>query len=306
MAFEMVALGDSIMWGQGLDPANKFSTLVKNWLQNKVGDTVNLHPFAHSGAIISPHPDDHLGQALGREVPNKAPSITWQVDKVTNTQNINLVLVDGGINDLSLEVLLNSLTGEAAIGNWVENRLRNLMKDLLEKVVATFPNAKIIVTGYYPIVSPATNLNPLAGLLTLFGHQHNALNFLVSEGLQPVFHFSLFHPILTRLSNQCKVFYDQSNIVFTNLVNGINAITPNRATFAQIPFNNNNSYGASNTLLWLIGELDQVSLERATQCSLATIPPKLTCLDAATGHPNVDGARLYADTITNLLPALGF
>src|SRR6266404_6423100 len=53
---QMLVLGDSIMWGQGLKPEQKFSWRVKCWLQEKTGREVKQTVFAHSGALISADP----------------------------------------------------------------------------------------------------------------------------------------------------------------------------------------------------------------------------------------------------------
>ena len=50
----MVALGDSIMWGQGLADAQKFQTKIANWIETAHPDRrqVQRWNFAHSGATI--------------------------------------------------------------------------------------------------------------------------------------------------------------------------------------------------------------------------------------------------------------
>lgn len=50
----MVALGDSVMWGQGLADAQKFQTKVANWIETTHPDRrrVQRWNFAHSGASI--------------------------------------------------------------------------------------------------------------------------------------------------------------------------------------------------------------------------------------------------------------
>src|SRR6476620_12094198 len=50
---QMLVIGDSIMWGQGLRDDEKFSSRVKCWLQEKTDREVKLHMEAHSGAVIS-------------------------------------------------------------------------------------------------------------------------------------------------------------------------------------------------------------------------------------------------------------
>src|SRR5687767_3712045 len=50
----MVALGDSVMWGQGLADAQKFQTKIASWIQttNPERRPVQRFNFAHSGATI--------------------------------------------------------------------------------------------------------------------------------------------------------------------------------------------------------------------------------------------------------------
>ena len=50
---QMLVLGDSIMWGQGLKPEQKFSWRVKCWLQEKTGREVQTRIEAHSGALLA-------------------------------------------------------------------------------------------------------------------------------------------------------------------------------------------------------------------------------------------------------------
>ena len=57
MEIPLITFGDSIMWGQGLNQASKFSTLAANRLATYVaaqGITVESYLNAHSGATIWP------------------------------------------------------------------------------------------------------------------------------------------------------------------------------------------------------------------------------------------------------------
>ena len=81
MNIPVIALGDSIMWGQGLNETNKFSTLVRNRLATYLrgqGIGVDLRSYAHSGAEIRPEEGDSL-EPLWGEVPTAAPSIQRQL-----------------------------------------------------------------------------------------------------------------------------------------------------------------------------------------------------------------------------------
>lgn len=49
---QMLILGDSVMWGQGLLDEEKFWFLTKKWLEKETGRTVVHRLEAHSGATI--------------------------------------------------------------------------------------------------------------------------------------------------------------------------------------------------------------------------------------------------------------
>ena len=48
----LIVLGDSISWGQGLKDEHKASYLVKSWLEQQTGREVRELIQAHSGAVI--------------------------------------------------------------------------------------------------------------------------------------------------------------------------------------------------------------------------------------------------------------
>jgi Bacterial Ig domain len=50
--FYMLAIGDSVMWGQGLKNETKFHSLVENHIEKNTGLEVNKTVLAHSGAVI--------------------------------------------------------------------------------------------------------------------------------------------------------------------------------------------------------------------------------------------------------------
>lgn len=76
----MLALGDSVMWGQGLRDENKFSHRLRNWLCEQRGggvcqneEDVQLHVEAHSGAVIGEPKKDRDKAAAERFVREVAP-----------------------------------------------------------------------------------------------------------------------------------------------------------------------------------------------------------------------------------------
>src|ERR1041385_3847233 len=50
--FNLLVLGDSILWGQGLKTEHKSWHLVKNWLEENQHMTVRERVEAHAGAVI--------------------------------------------------------------------------------------------------------------------------------------------------------------------------------------------------------------------------------------------------------------
>src|SRR5688572_3864926 len=88
-AFEIVVLGDSIMWGQGLsdNPAHnqKFTYKVQRFIEQKIpGTEVHVHNFAHSGAQILADEEKDAKPATHGEIPNYFPSINWQLARAVS------------------------------------------------------------------------------------------------------------------------------------------------------------------------------------------------------------------------------
>src|SRR5258708_14108075 len=80
--FNLVVLGDSIAWGQGLREEHKAWYLVKTWLENNGGRQVRERVEAHSGAVIG-----SVGDSAGNPLPaqngevNRGwPSVNDQLD----------------------------------------------------------------------------------------------------------------------------------------------------------------------------------------------------------------------------------
>src|SRR5512143_1544595 len=101
----MVALGDSVVWGQGLEPGEKFSSLVQAAL-----DIDSCTLLAHSGATIGVGVDT-TEPPLDGEVPTWYPTILQQCAAFTDSpETVDLVIVNGGINDVEVRTILNPLT----------------------------------------------------------------------------------------------------------------------------------------------------------------------------------------------------
>ena len=78
----LLVLGDSIMWGQGLRDRDKFWWRIKNWLQDKTGRRVQERIEAHSGAVIElNNPSENVFTSRNGEVNLLTPTINEQVDR---------------------------------------------------------------------------------------------------------------------------------------------------------------------------------------------------------------------------------
>src|SRR5712692_9098051 len=119
-AFRVVTLGDSIMWGQGLRESEKFSTQIQQWLETTVGRSVQLDVFAHSRAVIAPDETHDQQSPKPGEVPDRHPSITAQATRVPHPEDVDLVMIDGGINDMGAQHIVNPL--HVTDLNWIRER----------------------------------------------------------------------------------------------------------------------------------------------------------------------------------------
>lgn len=142
--YKILTLGDSVMWGQGLQRGQTFAQLVANQVAG-TGPAVDLVELPHSGAVacLSPTPSLPFDAFLYGELPRSFPSISsqleiagqapgyasflqpnswdppsWQAAKRSLQTAIagfsgpggkppDLILVDGGINDLgALQIVM--------------------------------------------------------------------------------------------------------------------------------------------------------------------------------------------------------
>ena len=320
--FTMVCLGDSIMWGQGLQDSNKFSARVEAWLRTKLpGRPVQRFVYARSGATIGPDkeiPDRSRVEAWMNdrrygEVPCSWPWVTEQVavaraDLASRVSplSVDLVLVDGGANDVGISNLLNPFGTEDGIRQMSTDKIARQMPGLLASIGNTFPNARILVTGYYPIVSESSDLAAVAMLLAVVGAVVSpvALSLPLPLAAAPLTEEA--RRALTRLSN---MWYQSSNSDLAAAVAGYNdrwktrnpAATIMPAAFVKIPWSANHTYAAPDTRLWLVGlPEDEVYSARASGCSDTGQTRKtdgganVKCLEAKSGHPNPSGAAAYA------------
>jgi len=293
--FNMLAFGDSIMWGQGLTEDQKFATLVKNWVTtNMLGRAVTFESFAHSGARIMPDTvQDGMAPFTG-EVPAKFPSVHKQLYRAIDslgTRNIrpseiDLVLLNGGINDIGVTSILSPFASSGSITDLTRDSITSHMNYLLPAAAGLFPNAKIIVPGYFRIVTEDSATPEVTALLGVVSVVLGLPGLLLTPWIKQ------------QLIANCSAFFTEADAGLRAAVTAQNGRTPNRCVFADPGFSIYNGYGASQRCLFNTGESDPMVIARKASCEAAGQGSELTCTSASMGHPNVNGAVKYADAMT--------
>lgn len=338
---EMLVLGDSIMWGQGLKPEQKFSWRIKCWLQEKTNREVKQNVFAHSGALLTAGPTvTPRFKSNDGEVNLPYPTVNEEVDRARDfygpaSAKVNLILLDGCINDVDVSNLLNVTTDP----NWLRERINTScrlgMHDLLKRVTESFPNAQVIVPSYYRIVSDSTADNAFIRLLAknLNNREPEARRMTDKE-------------LRERLIKLSELWYRLSTADLREAVETINSELaakglPRKVSFVEIDFWPEHSFSADNTLLWnfIFGSTnlsglrkfivilsfgtkaykpnDEVRESRIRSCNETFKAPKgvketpaekssrkdrlLICRYASLGHPNQMGALVYTEAIKGQL-----
>jgi hypothetical protein len=330
--FIAIALGDSIMWGQGLSDAtgsHKFTSRVRDWVGSSLVKPATLTSFAHSGADLNlPVGEPRRDPTLG-EVPNSFPTVWEQLAMAvaslstpppgatpTSPDDVDLVLVDGCTNDIGIRTILNPLVTETAIAANA-TALCSGMADFLTAVHGTFKNAKIIVTGYFPIVSPVSDLTALGTLLADVGiviapAAAASLGIPLDPVSGAIAGFIVSEYLRKSLVSHSAIYAASTTSALATAVSIANAKAGGGwSTFVAPPFQDVNAYAAPATWLWLVPTglfpKDEVFDERSKMCSAVTFldasQPAL-CVEASMGHPNVLGAQAYADAITAQLAAV--
>lgn len=293
----MVTLGDSVTWGQGLLSQNKFSSLVAGAL-GIASSSASL--LAHSGACIgvtNPSPVT----STTPEIPSPSPLIIDQIGQTSSPDTIDLVLLIGGINDVSVQAIVDPFTSLTDLRRATKQACYLDMKVLLAKVSAVFtkPTAKFCVIGYYPILSPQSNPVPgLAGdpLVHLLGNFGCGFPLTLDR-----------NDILKDLSDRAMQFWTDSD---SFLKQAVLETGSNRFSFIPTPFTPDNALFAPHPLLWGfgpdMGPQDEVAAQRGAACDIQYSSPFEfvqceICHLASVGHPTVAGARVISQAILNAL-----
>lgn len=296
----ILTLGDSVAWGQGLREEQKFDRILANALAQP------LTRLAHSGALLG-SPEDDSSQSLDPEVPVPYPSLWQQAQAFADWESVNLVLLTGGMNDVDLRRILDPWSSPAALARATDEVCREAMHGLLRYLAAqlTRPLSRIVVLGYYPILSPLSGYPSPDHASTLL-----RLHEVLSPSLIPDLLVS--HDLLiARAEEHCVDFWKQSNAAFQSAVDAANQALPGRPChFLPLPFAEPHSMWAPESHLFHLtpdlGPEDPVAEPRGCACAqvfheLLHPSKRFQCDRASAGHPSVAGAARIAQTLAQNL-----
>jgi lysophospholipase L1-like esterase len=181
--FNVLVLGDSIAWGQGLRPEHRWRELLVTHLRAALGrDVVEIAPQVHSGAIIGVGDLNEIDQpglyapdryAPGHEqptlldrgpyageLPSATPTVLAQLDALDALDPgdpIDLVVVSAGINDVRIARFLNPFAKPKFVAALIDLHCRRHLTVLLDRIrvrcVDRNPACKVAVLSYFQMVS---------------------------------------------------------------------------------------------------------------------------------------------------------
>ena len=311
MPFTIVALGDSIIWGQGLPDHQKFTHRVRASVAGMFRNTqVDLRSFAHSGATIARDAMDHT--AYWGEIPVAHPSVLAQLDAVRKQalrrEDVYLVLLDGGINDVRIDYILTVDPTIADKNLWVRQKVRQYiaeptngqgpMRELALEVARTFPNAIVVVTGYFPIVSPRSNVQHVATVVAaLLGARAGLAGAAVSAVTVAL--------VFQNLIQQADAFNDESRKALAAAVVSANAaLGSTRVYFADPGFGAEHAMSADQTRLF-DGYNDPLYWDRCQRYLSDPLRYPAVTPIASLAHPNAEGAGMYWSAIMAQIRSAG-
>ena len=298
--FRLLVIGDSILWGQGLQQDQKFWSLVLAGVRANQGGIGVYHEVrAHSGATIGAGDATNL-PAIHGEVPTSYPTILRQVaTSIEAPETVDLILMDGGINDVNILTFLNPTVAADQVKALAERYCYHAMKQLLGEVATKFSRARVVVTGYYPIVTRDSDTAVLEAFLIALGAAVGGIPGGLTVGRAK-----------PRIVANCRALADESNARLRAAVDETNAGLGGqpRIFLAVPPFGSRNAALAPEAWLWGINadtspQDNLVAGQRWRACNANRTRTQVDfCKRASAGHPNPRGAQEYAKAILAALP----
>ena len=295
----IAVLGDSVPWGQGLLQVQKIHTLVGQAFSNGPSFPATTMA-AHSGAIIG------VGSTIPRaavdgEVPRAHPTCLEQCAAypADEAAEVDLVIVNGGINDVDIRFILNPFTDPDDLAGTTTRACGPDLTVLLRSVARRFSRARIVVLEYYPVLSAQSRFSWGMEFLAAVGVPVNPALMAMPTTVMP--------PIWGRIVENCHTFHVASSAAIRATVAALDAEFPNRFEAVDPGFADENAALAPQAWLfginWDLSPQDPMAPQRRLACDVAEIDPfrREQCYRASAGHPNALGAHAFATAIVSAL-----
>lgn len=324
---DVLVVGDSFIWGQGLKEHDKFYSLITKWYSASVLEGsawVQLKVKAHSGARIKLHEKQiekmkRAGQPTDKfyypEADISFPSITTQVDSAArefdDPRTVKLVMLSGGITDLVVGNAVNPFMKKSKFLRLVHTHCHQEMSLLLEHVTDVFPEAVVAVFAYFPIVSTRSDMNKITKYLFKLVRFPHQLQWLLTNGFSKQF----MKIVRKATADRSRLWFSESNKELADAVAKANArLERSRVVFVPSPVTEETCYATPNSLLWSLDKdnrpEDDIYAERLERCPQVFDEIKYKpfgplsvrlCELASVAHVNKAGSIAYAESAIKVL-----
>lgn len=300
----IVAFGDSVMWGQGLAEGHKFRSIVRDHIHALTPHRdVTVFNYSRSGAKIQSLPMDAknpvpmlpLADPPGAPIQTDDPAsiwgeVPWQLPSITKQSStpmlpiadadVDIVLLNGGADDVGLTPAAGRSSILSFDSGWpVESTPpsdlngpggantvhRWIWDNGPDRMARLLPQ----ITAKY-----RNALVIVVGYFMPYSNQTNVANVGdLWNTFGPVGGSALAEgglALRARWAQTSQLFYDMTNLHYQRLVNVENSNAGKaRALFAKVDWDASNSFNAPSTLLWKLQEMDEAKAARRPVCDTA-------------------------------------
>ncbi len=326
-SYRLLVVGDSLIWGQGLEEKDKIYTHVAEWLRRDVLRSrrrVDVTVKAHSGATIRfDAKDAEKLRSRGKdedyfyrgEVNISTPSMWKQVEVAADeyraaggSRGADMVLLTAGVTDIGVEGVLDPFGSNKKLLSLIEEICRGRVGALLEHISANNPDALIVVPGYFPMLSPHSSRSKIFNAWLEVSEVPGVVQSLANNGvMRPL----VFRRLFNKAVERSRIWATESERNLKLAIEAHNArVGRPQAIFIPTPLTEEHSAEAPNTKLFRMSAdgttTDPVFAERKADCKVAYEELARStgikkswrrCSIAAVGHPDEAGARFYADAV---------
>jgi lysophospholipase L1-like esterase len=338
MPFSIAVCGDSILWGVGLQKSQKIHELVARKIAEDSGTPCQIQHFAQTGAKlvlaeeqfgIGTTRDATVVRGIGetfeiadepgrheQETPHSTPSILRQVELIDDPEAVDLIIVNGGANDVGIQTFLDPCSTREAIAGAAERHCHGGMLRVLRRIGERCPNARVMVLDYYPVFSTQSDIDidKLGAVLWVMtgGIVAAAGGVLSLLGLANTVADVSSHWVNYSWQFLGKAVADANAEMGNRFRLASGGFGKDHAMFAPssrlfgLEFNGRNFHLERDYLphaVAMIGPVDSRSAQRRGMCNRESLSytDRKFCQCASAGHPSPTGAIMYQQAILSQL-----